>query len=406
MPRPSLLLDFSDLATFDPRLTFTRASTGTYFDRARVLRTAPANTPRISFDPRTGRCRGLLMETARTNWALRSQEFDNASWTKGDSTVTANSVAAPDGTTTADKLVEAATTAGHGIHQAASVSPAANVGWSVFANPAERNTIRLIAYDNAATSNFVSAYFDLTGDGVARDLLGAGNGIAGGATIERLPNSWYRCALWGQPNTSGSQAQGRIFLINNNLTTYLGDGTSGVHIWGAQLEAGAGVTSYIPTTSATVTRALDVCTMPVGAWYSVHEVSLFARGTRGTLPATSNIVCLSDGTVNETVQLIALNGVTNRFQVYDGGGLQAFLSDPTAMGDFEEYVMAGALAANDAAASFRGAAALTDLTATIPTVTTLDIGNFAGTLQPNGWIRRVGIIPRRVSNAELQALAA
>ena len=64
--RPSLNLDFANSKTVDPRITFTRASSATYFDEKGVMRTAPAGVPRIDHDPVTGECKGLLIEEQRT----------------------------------------------------------------------------------------------------------------------------------------------------------------------------------------------------------------------------------------------------------------------------------------------------------------------------------------------------
>lgn len=99
--RPSLLLDFANSGRVDPRITFSRVSTATYFDNKGVLRTAPAGVPRIDYDPATGECRGLLVEEQRTNFLRYSEEFDNAYWIKARSSITTNAVTAPDGTLSA-----------------------------------------------------------------------------------------------------------------------------------------------------------------------------------------------------------------------------------------------------------------------------------------------------------------
>src|SRR5690606_5381998 len=88
-----------------PFVTFTRASEGTYFDSAGTQQTAAVNEPRVDYDPLTLELRGLLVEEQRTNLLLRSQEFDNASWSKVSSSVSANAAVAPDGTLTADKII-------------------------------------------------------------------------------------------------------------------------------------------------------------------------------------------------------------------------------------------------------------------------------------------------------------
>lgn len=70
-PVPSLDLSFTT-GTLDPRITFTRASVGTYFDAAGVMQTAAGGAPRFDYDPVTHAARGLLIEEARTNLLLNS----------------------------------------------------------------------------------------------------------------------------------------------------------------------------------------------------------------------------------------------------------------------------------------------------------------------------------------------
>ena len=86
-------------------ITFSRASTGTYVDSDGLIKTAVADAPRFDHDPVTGESLGLLIEEERTNLFTYSEEFDDATWLKSNATVTANDAVAPDGTSTADKLI-------------------------------------------------------------------------------------------------------------------------------------------------------------------------------------------------------------------------------------------------------------------------------------------------------------
>ena len=107
-PGASLDLSFMTPGTLDPRITFTRASTGTYFDSNGVMRTAAVNQPRWDYDPVTHQLRGLLLEDARTNLWLQSADASNAAWSKSGAplpVVTANQITAPDGSLTAARVV-------------------------------------------------------------------------------------------------------------------------------------------------------------------------------------------------------------------------------------------------------------------------------------------------------------
>lgn len=174
-----------------------------------------------------------------TNLFTYSQEFDNAAWTKGNSSVTANATTAPDGTTTADKLVEAATSSTHYVQQ--------NVGTvgryeilSVYAKPAGRDWVAI------QLSGASGAWFN-----VSTGVVGTVTGTGASATIEPAANGFYRCSLRFRRETSGYNA---IFCTSTDAVySYAGDGTSGVYLWGAQIEPVTFQTrarTYLMTTSA------------------------------------------------------------------------------------------------------------------------------------------------------------
>jgi hypothetical protein len=205
------------------------------------------NVPRIDY---TNTCPELLIEGERTNLSLRSQEFDNASWIKDGTTITANSIDAPNGTTTADKVIEDTNNAVHAVAQGTSFG-LNNYTFSVYAKYAGRQYImvRLLG----PSSGYFTAMFD-----IQNGLIGNINTANTSANIEDAGNGWYRCSITG--NTDLFNAV--VFLSDINSTSpiavsYTGDGTSGAYLWGAQLEQGSYVSSYITTTNASVTRPQD-----------------------------------------------------------------------------------------------------------------------------------------------------
>lgn len=122
-------------------LHLTRSSAGTYVDAAGVIQTAAADVARI--DHLTG-AGALLIEPATTNLLLRSEDFDDAAWTKTRVTVTANAVAAPDGTMTGDKLVcDVSVAATHPCSQTFAVTAGLTYTAAVFFAAAEFDRIRL-----------------------------------------------------------------------------------------------------------------------------------------------------------------------------------------------------------------------------------------------------------------------
>lgn len=185
------------------------------------------------------------------NLILRSAEFDNATWTKADLTVSANSIAAPDGTSTADTLVEAATTAVHQIYQ--TINPKIEVAVIIFSVYAKYLSRRyLVLYLDNENGSPSQVTFDLQTGVIS--LAAA----LGGARITPLANGWYRCALIGnQFNAKYRFAQLALQSTSTVLgTTYAGDGSSGCYVWGAQVNIGNFEGDYAPTTTTVVNPAL------------------------------------------------------------------------------------------------------------------------------------------------------
>ena len=252
-------------------MTVVRATTARRVNSAGLIESVAINVPRLDYTG--GGCPSILVEPARTNLVLRSEEF-NLIWSQTNATITANVTTAPDGTSTADKLVENATNNQHRIDQTTTSAIGTNT-FSVFAKKSERDSIWL----RVQTSG---AYFDLT------------NGTTSGATgvtasIENYGNGWYKCSIV-RVSTAALEPV-RINLAIGTNGTYLGNGTSGLFIWGAQLELGSYDTSYIPTTTATVTRTADEI--------SKTGISSLIGQTEGTLYAeviiknTENQICAS-----------------------------------------------------------------------------------------------------------------
>ena len=238
---------------------FTRSTTATYFDVDGVMQTAAIDVPRIGYDPVTHAHTGLILEAAATNLLVRSKEFDNGSWTKSESTFTANAVTAPDGTTTADKMVESTTaSAYHYSYQGVSKSASAiQYTYSIYVKNAGRELVVNVTSDGG--SNGVGLHFNPSTGVItsAASTFGTYTGASGSAIS--IGNGWYRVTLTFTTNTAVLFSPQHT-LHNGSSTTYTGDGASGIYLWGAQLETGSTATSYIPTTSAQVTRAADVVT--------------------------------------------------------------------------------------------------------------------------------------------------
>ena len=191
-------------------------------------------------------CPHLLLEDEATNLLQYSEDFSNAAWSKSNSSITSNSVISPDGTQNADKLIPNATSSVNKyIYTIPTTSNGIDYTLTVFAKEGEYDMLRLEDGNNSQ-----GAWFDLS-----NGTLGT-VGTSVTAKIQNYGNGWYRCSV-----TKPSVSTSVFFVISasNTESIQVGDGTSGVYIYGAMLEQGSYPTSYIKTTSAAVTRAAETC---------------------------------------------------------------------------------------------------------------------------------------------------
>jgi hypothetical protein len=396
---PSFALDFvNGTNALDPRITFTRASTATFFNSAGVLTSAAIDVPRFDYNPSTLAAQGLLIEEARTNLCLQSEDWGSATWSKSGSTITANATTAPTGTTVADKLVEDTSTGTHittqSISLGGSVDNSAYV-ISVFAKASERTRCQL--FDNAQASSGITS-FDLSN----------GTVVSGTGTITAVGNGWYRCSVFPLKSTSITSTLTIRLISTGTTTSYTGDGTSGIFVFGAQLEVGAFPTSYIPTTTTALTRAADVASVnTLSPWYNASAGTLYAEFSIPAATASRSQATFGDGTSNERMIISNNTSLTGTaWRIVDGGVDQADINNAGSFANNATVKVAGAYAVNDFATSQGGGTVGTDTSGTLPTVTTLYLGSNGAASYASSYLRRITYYPRRLSNAELQAITA
>lgn len=234
--------------TLPAGVTFTRAGSATYFDANGVLQTAAADVPRFDHDPVTKAPKGLLIEGSRTNLLTYSDQFDNAAWSKVRTSLSPNSGAGGFGDLTADKIVEDTSNNSHVVGRNVSFTAGTSYTFSIEVAAAGRNQWSFIFPSTAFTVS--RCIFDLTA--VTAVVT---TGVAT-ASIVSIGGGRYRCTATATAvSTTSSFIE--IRLASAESDTYTGDGTSGIYVWGAQIEAGAFASSYIPTTTAAATRAAD-----------------------------------------------------------------------------------------------------------------------------------------------------
>jgi hypothetical protein len=352
-----------------------------------VLQTAAAGVARFDHNPITGESLGLLIEEQRTNLVLRSEEFDDAYWTKTSGSITTNTVVAPDGTLTGDKLVEDSGVLAAPPRIRRDIITTGNHTASVYAKAGERNWLRLQRQSGASPN----AWFDL-----ATGTLGTvESGLT--ASIQAVGNGWYRCSI---VKSDDSRFQFSIADADNSTAGYTGNGFSGLFIWGAQLEAGAFPTSYIPTVASQVTRSADAASMTganFSSWYRADEGTLYMDMTGTPATATQTAFRLSNGTTANRIQTGISGTASGLFGRVDANAsIQASLGSTAAANT--PYKTAFGYALNDFAVSINGASVSTDTSGILPVV------NIAEFLSGGSTFKKLAFYPERLSNAQLQAL--
>ena len=290
--RPSLDLRFALTKKLDPRITFTRGSTGTYFGSDGLMRTAGVNEPRFDHDPVTGQSLGLLIEESRQNLLTYSEDFSQGVWTKHNSSINSNVITAPDNTSNATKLIENTSNVQHMVYRNLTSAVNTTYTFSFFAKSAERQYV-LASFSGGGLSGDCVVGVSLIDGSVTTTSNSPEN-----TSVTKLPNGWYRITLTKTtPSASAFQPRILISRTGSSSQTYQADGTSGIYIWGAQVEAGAFPTSYIPTTASTVTRSADLAQMTgtnFSSWYNRTEGTLYANAKGLTGTTFGCIVTLSD----------------------------------------------------------------------------------------------------------------
>jgi hypothetical protein len=360
--------------------------------------TAAYYGPRFDYDPVTLAPKGLLIEEQRVNLLLYSEQFDNATWTKSAVTITANATAAPDGTSTADKLTPDVTLASHFAGQTVTTTAVAHT-YSAYLKAGGYSWAILYA---AGVNQGV--YFDLANGVVGSSFIGAPTS----SSITPVGNGWYRCSITFTA-TTGTAA--RVYASSaNTVSTFAGDGTSGIFLWGSQLEAGAFATSYIPTVASQVTRSADVATMTgtnFSSWYNQTQGTLVSAFSSFSPTSASNAAwTISDETNSNRWFAFAVSSTIRSFMA-TGGVTQASIDVGTYAAN-TVFKSAFAISANSVQSAVNGILGTEDTAATVPTVVRLTVGAsaIATTNFLNGHIRQIAYYNTRLPDATLQALTA
>jgi hypothetical protein len=244
--RPSLLLNFANTKRLDKRITFARASIATRYNQDGLIEVVATNQPRFDHDPITKQSLGLLMEEQRQNLLKCSEPFfDNTVWGKANCTIVPNAAVAPDGTFTASKII---------------LNSGSPYGYLASYGGLSANTTYTLSY-YAKAAEFTETYPDIFTNGASDIQFKANLSTGGKSNVAGSPddygvvpvgNGWYRCYIT-RTFSSGFDMTNNQIQIGRMQGT--GNGTSGIYIWGAQLEAFPFMSSYIPSSETFTSRA-------------------------------------------------------------------------------------------------------------------------------------------------------
>ena len=288
-------------------MTFSRGSEATRVREDGLIETVDSNIPRL--DWLNSNCPSLLLEPQRANLQIRSEEFDNAAWTKTFITVTANDTISPDGTESADKLQRTNTAASY-IYDAITIGFGAKTYTnSIFVKKGEGS---FLAIRVRGSSAWVDLRFNfLTKQIISYTATGIFTAIS--SKVEEFDNGWFR--IYFTYTTDGYNVlthsysprftQGDIddTDVNNNANCY---------IWGSQVEEQIYGSSYIKTEDGIATRNQDFCTDGGDAdLFNITEGSFFVD----VLPYNAGLVSTISLSNNSTSQRILIQFQSNGTQV-------------------------------------------------------------------------------------------
>jgi len=372
-----------------PGYNFTRALAAYAEDTAGNLIQFASGVPRITN-------KGVLIEESRTNLLLRSQEFDNAAWIKSAATITANAAIAPDGTQTADAMLETAISAQHYVFQ--NVSKAASATTYTFSGYAKQfgqtRNLKLTLNDGGGNGvDFIVNTATLST--VSGPSYYAGTPFTSASVVvTAAANGWVRFAMTATTN-AGTAISSTVQTAQGTTLSFLGDTSTGFYFWGAQLEAGSFATSYIPTTSASVTRPADVFYYSTSFYQSIQTVA--AQAEKSPSAALPRIV---GGALSAKTALYQANPI-NSIGTYNGTTTLNKISTLAAIN-----YSAVCWDSSSRKVTFNGATPLSDAN-TMSDWGNTYIGSDNGDSQfYDAYIQRIAIYPFAASDAQLQSISS
>ncbi len=417
-------LDKTMTARKGPNPVFTRASSATFVGSDGLIQTAATNIPRFDHTS-AGVCRGLLIEESRTNlsWpsAYTTADQGFGVFPAGSTTTTFNQLSSIGPSANgAALMLETATTQVHGGYAGTTrtINPAPITivsgtvyTASIYVKSSGRTRCRF-SFNTSSNIDGIFAAFNLSGDGsitTNSTTYGSGASAAGlSASITKNADGWFRLTVSGSLTNTGGFLTVET-LDDSGNRSYLGDVTKGLLITNGQLEAGSFPTSYIPTTTGSVVRSADVCSI-TGAnftsFWNTNEGAIFASGDPRAGAGVATLVMANSG-ANANQIAFDRQTTTIKFGIANSGTYTATIQQNSTNGSFVK--ISGAYATNNARSALNGVLGTPDTSVIVPTnLNRFNIGSaaLAGQEFANGCISEIKYFRKPLSNAKLQALTA
>jgi hypothetical protein len=422
----TLSLDFTAMGgVIDPRITFSRVDANaraTFFNSSGIVTTvASAQAPRFDFDPTTLVAKGLLLEAPATNTVTHSGDFTQNSagnWSGRTGLITTGSppwtnFSSPDGGTAAVKLIADTPSTRHSIeNNAPSITSGTTYTASAFVKASGYTVANLTVAGGQARRNFT-----LSGAG----SVGSSFGVTNTATINAVgSDGWYRITMTWTATASG--ATGVWVAIPQNATTdsvtsWAGNGTSGIFAWGAQLEVGTQASSYIATTTGSVTRAVDTAIIAAGtnfsSWYKGGTTGTFVANWHGSASSATSRTVIATSDVDDKHLHLQQTASALTLRLADFGALATvttannLTANTLTKGAFSYSGTAASLCLNGgtvATGTLGFSVAPTFLSIGGPSTTGTTITDTSVMLKNS--IRTIKYFPTSLSNVQLQALTS
>ena len=384
---------------------FTRSGNATRVNSDGLIELVTTNVPRLNYpliDGVVQGCPSLLLEPQRINVIQYSEDFSQGYWTKDGSSVTSGFIS-PDGTANAFKIVE---NSSNSFHRVGIATFTANVyrTLSFFAKKGERNYVSLFE-NNTVNPARKGVIFDLENGAFYNN----NESFYFNAQIENYGNGWYRCSAYFQ-NTGLCVPS--IGISADGLTnSYQGDGTSGIYIWGAQLEEAIYPTSYIPNygTALGATRSAETCNNAGDVnTFNDSEGVLFAEVSALANDLTNRYIAISDGTTSNRILFRYFDGLSNSVSLFVafGGVIQAEINYQTEdIKDTSKFAIKYKV--NDFSLWVNGFEVGVDTSGSVPTgLSTLSFSNAGGTLPFYGNTKQIQYFDTALNDTDLETLTS